>query len=74
MGKPRYPSDLADKVLLRMPNGMRAQIKNIAEQNRRSMNAEVLIAIEERLGREAVAASVNASIAANSRGAPRDAP
>lgn len=35
-----------DKFILRMPPGMRWLLKERAAQNRRSMNAEALLAIE----------------------------
>ena len=35
-----------DKFVVRMPEGLRHLVKSIASQNRRSMNAEILIAIE----------------------------
>ncbi|MCB4342522.1 Arc family DNA-binding protein [Burkholderia vietnamiensis] len=37
----RYPSEIADKFMLRLEDGMRDQLKIIAAQNRRSMNAEI---------------------------------
>lgn len=40
--KPIYPSDAADKVLVRMPDGMRQQLKEAAKANNRTMNAEIV--------------------------------
>ncbi|TKA91810.1 Arc family DNA-binding protein [Guyparkeria sp. SB14A] len=37
-----FPSDKLDKFMLRLPEGMRAQIKAAAEQNDRSMNSEIV--------------------------------
>ncbi|WP_068951558.1 Arc family DNA-binding protein [Pararhizobium polonicum] len=41
-----YPSEQADKYLLRMPEGMREQLKEAAKRNNRSMNAEIVARIE----------------------------
>ena len=38
---------LTDKFMLRLPDGMRERIKNVAELNYRSMNAEILATLEE---------------------------
>ncbi|WP_416347232.1 Arc family DNA-binding protein [Castellaniella sp.] len=38
-----------DKYVIRLPDGMRDQIKALAKVNRRSMNAEIIIAIEARM-------------------------
>ncbi len=40
------PSDVADKFMLRLPDGMRDRIKLAAERNGRSMNAEIVRALE----------------------------
>lgn len=40
--KQAYPSDAADKVLVRMPEGMREQLKTAAKSNNRTMNAEIV--------------------------------
>lgn len=37
-----YPSRLADKFMLRMPDGMRDLISKKAEENHRSMNSEII--------------------------------
>ncbi len=37
---------LADKFMLRLPNGMRERIKGAAEENGRSMNAEIVRVLE----------------------------
>ena len=39
---------LNDKFMLRLPDGMRERIKNIADANNRSMNAEILAVLEEK--------------------------
>jgi len=40
--KPAYPSDAADKFIVRLPPGMRELISESAKANSRSMNAEVV--------------------------------
>jgi plasmid stability protein len=49
MRKPRseYPSEQADKFLLRFPNGLRDRIKTAADANGRSMNAEIINVLEQ---------------------------
>lgn len=41
-----YPSRKADQVLLRLPDGWRGAIKVEAKKNHRSMNSEIIAAIE----------------------------
>jgi hypothetical protein len=36
------PSDTQDKFIIRMPNGLRDRIKKKADDNNRSMNAEIV--------------------------------
>jgi plasmid stability protein len=36
-----------DRYMLRLPDGMRDRIKTVAAQNNRSMNAEIVAALEE---------------------------
>jgi hypothetical protein len=43
-----YPSQSQDKFVLRLPDGMRDRIKAAASDNNRSMNAEIIAALEER--------------------------
>lgn len=47
VAKKAYPSDKQDQFMLRMPDGMRDRIKRVAEANGRSMNAEIVAALEE---------------------------
>lgn len=44
--KSLYPSDQADKVLVRMPDGMRDHLKDAAKANNRTMNAEIVARLE----------------------------
>jgi plasmid stability protein len=37
-----YPSQTADKLMLRLPEGLRQKVKIEAAMNNRSMNAEVI--------------------------------
>lgn len=37
--------------MLRLPDGMRERIKEIAAQNRRSMNSEVVVMLERVVGK-----------------------
>lgn len=46
MSKQPFPSDLQDKFMLRLPEGMRDRIKAAADRNNRSMNAEIVLALE----------------------------
>lgn len=40
--KPPAPSDVADKFMLRLPDGMRDRVAALAKVNGRSMNAEIV--------------------------------
>lgn len=51
MSKPPAPSDLADKFMLRMPEGMRDRLKAEAEANNRSMNAEIVARLQQTFDR-----------------------
>lgn len=43
----QYPSEQADKFLLRFPDGLRDRIKARASENGRSMNAEIIQMLAE---------------------------
>jgi len=47
MTEKKYPSDKQDKFMLRMPEGMREQIRLSAEHYGRSMNAEIVARLRE---------------------------
>lgn len=47
--KDAFPSDVADKVLVRMPDGMRDKLKAAAKASKRTMNAEIVARLEESL-------------------------
>lgn len=42
-----YPSEQADKYLLRLPDGMRERLKEAAKESNRSMNAEIVARLEQ---------------------------
>ncbi|MDD2711303.1 MAG: Arc family DNA-binding protein [Simplicispira sp.] len=45
--KTAFPSDTADKVLVRMPDGMRDHLKAAAKTNNRTMNAEIVARLQQ---------------------------
>lgn len=45
-----YTSRLADKMMIRMPDGLRGRIQESAKRNRRSANAEVVVVLEREFG------------------------
>lgn len=47
--KPPAPSDLADKFMLRLPDGMRDRIAEEAKASGRSMNSEIVYRLEQTL-------------------------
>lgn len=44
-----YPSRSLDRIIIRLPDGMRSQLKDLARRNRRSVNAEVVTILEGKL-------------------------
>lgn len=57
-----YPSETADKFMLRLPEKMRNTIKETAARNHRSMNSEIIFHLEKVFGgQETGAASANSS-------------
>lgn len=49
MSKPSYSSSTAEKFVVRLPEGMRKAIENLADENFSSMNSEIIRAIEAHL-------------------------
>ncbi|WP_290606769.1 Arc family DNA-binding protein, partial [Arsenophonus sp. ENCA] len=47
----KYPSQEMDRFNIRMPDGMREAIADIAEQNGRSMNTEIVMILQEAINR-----------------------
>lgn len=44
---PKFPSQLAERFQIRMPDGLRNRIRDAAVRNNRSMNAEIIAALEK---------------------------
>lgn len=44
--KPAFPSDEADKFVVRMPPGLRDELKAAAQANNRTMNAEIVARLQ----------------------------
>ncbi len=40
---------LVEKFVIRLPNGLREQIKALSEHNRRSMNSEIIMVLEKHI-------------------------
>ena len=40
---------LVEKFVIRLPNGLREQIKTLSEQNQRSMNSEIIMVLEKHI-------------------------
>jgi hypothetical protein len=54
MSQKQYPSDKQDKFMLRLPDGMRALLKDLAKNNARSLNAEIVKRLEDSLSTQDV--------------------
>jgi uncharacterized membrane protein YccC len=54
---PKPPSQIADKYIVRLPDGMRDRIAEAAKANNRSMNAEIVARLEASFGTPLSAAS-----------------
>ncbi|MFZ1725480.1 MAG: Arc family DNA-binding protein [Albidovulum sp.] len=48
----RRPSEAQDKFIIRLPDGMRDQLKDAAEANDRTMTAEVVYRLRESFDKE----------------------
>ncbi|MEY4641199.1 MAG: Arc-like binding domain [Pseudomonadota bacterium] len=40
---------IVEKFVIRLPNGLRDQIRQLSEQNRRSMNSEIIMVLENHI-------------------------
>lgn len=40
---------MVEKFVIRLPNGLRNQIRQLSEQNRRSMNSEIIMVLENHI-------------------------
>lgn len=47
-----YPSEAADKFLVRLPDGMRERLRQQAKANRRTMNSEIVHHLDRALSTE----------------------
>lgn len=70
-----FPSDTADKFVVRLPDGMRSQIAEAAKANNRSMNAEIVSRladsfVQEQLGHPHTPAPPGINVILDSRGYP----
>jgi len=45
---------LVEKFVIRLPNGLRDQIRSLSEQNRRSMNSEIIMVLENHIRQQLV--------------------
>jgi hypothetical protein len=45
----KYPSELADRFIVRLPDGMRDKIAEAAKRNNRSMNSEIVARLQQTL-------------------------
>ncbi len=61
-GTKRYPSELAPKFVLRFPQGMREEIRDIAANNHRSMTAEIIARLEKTLLSERAVSNKGAGV------------
>ncbi len=48
MTEKKYPSQLAERFQIRLPDGLRDRIRDASAANNRSMNAEIVAALEEK--------------------------
>ncbi len=64
-GHKRYPSELAPKFVLRFPQGMREEIREIASNNHRSMTAEIIMRLEKTLLGDRILLDSSSSLSGN---------
>lgn len=62
--KPERAPQLADKYVLRMPDGMRDRITELAKANNRSMNAEIVLILQQALDARGTGAGAGFDVAA----------
>lgn len=55
----KYPSELKDRFIVRMPEGMRDQIAEQATANHRSMNSEIVARLQASLSAEVPTSSAS---------------
>lgn len=52
MARQKFPSDLTERLILRMPAGLRDEIKTRAQQHLRSTSAQAVWMLQQMLERE----------------------
>lgn len=52
---------LIEKFVIRLPNGLRDQIRQLSEQNRRSMNSEIIMVLESHIRQQFMDSIANAN-------------
>ena len=52
-----FPSEMQERIIVRLPDGMRDRLAELAKSNNRSVNAEVVSCLEALLKGEAVNAT-----------------
>lgn len=55
--KRRQSPAVVDKFVIRLPQGLRNQIRELSESNRRSMNSEIIMVLEQYIQQQASTAS-----------------
>ena len=50
---------VVDKFVIRLPSGLRSKIKELSEQNRRSMNAEIIMVLEKHIQQSMTSKELN---------------
>jgi plasmid stability protein len=52
VSRPRYPSEMKESFIVRLPDGIRSKVKEAAAKNHRSMNSEFIFLIEKGMMQE----------------------
>ena len=71
MSRKPYPSELADSFNVRLPEGMREEIRQSAARNERSMNSEIVFHLRKALAATGEGLANTAPAAAPSNNATR---
>ena len=50
--RPRYPSEMKECFMVRLPDGTRDQVREMAEKNHRSMNSQFVFLIQAAIVKE----------------------
>jgi plasmid stability protein len=70
--KDRFPSQQLDQYMLRFPDGMRDELKKLAAENGRSLNAEIIQRLERTLTADVFNKQVPADTAAKRAGGNKE--